>query len=501
MEDHLGPSRELFRTFLSVNRRLAHESDLEKAMMTLLESAITLTGGRQGYLLVARPDGLRREFTTDDGSGSEQAFSRSLANRAMQQQRTLTGEDGLADRELQEMPSIRNLQIRSAICTPFRSATNAEGAIYVEHAGRAGAFSEHDKANLEVLADQAAIAVDRMLREEELARELEHSRRELAVAKRSARRNETPMIGESTVMQELQSSIAKIAPLELSVLILGETGTGKELVARAIHDNSKQTRGPFVAENCSALPPELMERELFGHVAGSFTGADRDRPGLLELAANGTLFLDEVGDMPTSLQVKLLRALQEKRIRRIGGSETVDVDVRILAATHKDLRAMVGRGEFREDLFFRLAAVEIEVPPLRVRDGDIEVLARHFLARLCKEHGIDRTLSPDALQQLSSYPWPGNVRELEHVIARAFLLADGSSVDDTQLPGDPQISAPDPEASTADRNQPATSAATATPWPAMKLAESERLTILAARLLGISRTALYEKLKRFNANK
>jgi len=514
VQDAQGPSRELFRTFLAVNRRLAHESDLEKAMTMLLESAITLTGGRIGYLLIARPDGLKREFQTGSTSSSGNAFSRSLANRAMQQQRSLTSDDALADRELNEMPSIRNLQVRSAICAPFRSATGAEGAIYVEHAGRAGAFAELDKESLEVLADQAAIAVDRMLREEQLARELEHSRRELAVAQRVVRRDQSSLVGDSQVIKDLRAQILKIAPLELSVLILGETGTGKEVVARAIHQNGPHARGPFVGENCSALPAELMERELFGHVAGSFTGADRDRPGLLELASGGTLFLDEVGDMPPALQAKLLRALQEKRIRRIGGSETIDVDTRILAATHKDLRGMVARGEFREDLFFRLAAVELAVPPLRDRRGDVDVLAKFFLEQLCKQHGVRRSLSDAALAQLRRYRWPGNVRELQHVIARALLLAEQDVIDDVQLPHDDAApaghaaGAADAHAAGAPAVTHAAAAAPA-PWPAIPLAEAERRTILAAlehcngekaaaaRLLGISRTALYEKLKRF----
>ena len=516
VQDPTGPSRELFRTFLAVNRRLASESDLDKAMNMLLESAITLCGGRTGYLLVARPDGLQREFQAGSAQAGGHAFSRSLANRSMQQQRTLTGEDALADRELKEMPSIRNLQVRSAICAPFRSGTGAAGAIYVEHSGRAGVFSEEDKTSLEVLADQAAIAVDRMLREEQLANELEHSRRELAVAQRVRGRESSTLIGGSKAMRELRAQIQKVAPLDLSVLILGETGTGKELVAQSIHQNSAaRSRGPFVAENCSALPAELMERELFGHVAGSFTGADRDRPGLLELASGGTLFLDEVGDMPPQLQSKLLRALQEKKIRRIGGSDTVDVDVRILAATHKNLRAMVQSGDFREDLFFRLAAVELQVPPLRLRDGDIDVLAQHFVAQLCRQQGTQRKLSEQALQQMRGYRWPGNVRELQHVVARAILLAEQEAIEDLQLPQ--QSVSP---AATANDAGISGSAAAVTPmvaapvaWPAITLAEAERRTIIAvlehcggdksatARFLDISRTALYEKLKRYDISK
>ena len=494
-------SRELFRTFLAVNRRLASECDLDKAMTHLLEAAVTLTGGRHGFLLVQRQDGLRREVESGDPGPAGQAFSRSLANRAMQQRRTLTSEDALADRELQEMPSIRNLTIRSAICAPFQSATGASGAIYVEHPGRSGAFGDADKDSLEVLADQAAIAVDRMLREEELARDLDRSRRELAVVQRQVRREPVHLIGESPQLRDLKSQINKLAQLDLSVLILGETGTGKELVARAMHEGGARRKGPFVAENCSALPPELMERELFGHVEGAFTGADRDRPGLLELASGGTLFLDEVGDMPPALQAKLLRALQEQAIRRVGGAELVRVDIRLLAATHKDLRAMVQRGEFREDLFFRLAAVELRVPPLRERQGDVAVLARFFLKRHDSQNGTQHQISEAALQQLARWPWPGNVRELEHVIARACLLGDSMEIEAAHLPIAPaMVQGADP----GNEGQ----AAPAT-WPVITLLEAERRTVQAvlkfhggdkaksARTLGISRTALYEKLKRY----
>ncbi len=488
-----GPSRELFRTFLAVNRHLAQESDLDAAMRHLLDAAVTLTGGRHGYLLVAREGGMRREFQSGDPGPSGQAFSRSLAHRAMDLQRTLTGADGLADRELREMPSIRNLEIRSAICAPFRSAGGSVGALYVEHPGRSGVFTDTDKEALEVLADQAAIAVDRMLREEALTAELQQSRRELTVARRAARRTASPLLGESAPMRELRTQIQRLAPLDLPVLVLGETGTGKELVARALHDESPRRRAPFVAENCSALPAELMERELFGHVAGAFTGADRDRPGLLELASGGTLFLDEVGDMSPALQAKLLRALQEHAIRRVGGSDTIALDLRLVAATHKDLRAMVARGEFREDLFFRLAAVELRVPPLRERGDDVVLLAERFLQRHGERSGKALRFGPPALAALRAHAWPGNVRELDHVIARAALLANGDEIVELGLP---TVVAPA-----------ATPGAAVTPAVAT-LKEVERRALVAAmqasggdkskaaRALDISRTALYEKLKR-----
>ncbi len=492
MPANSGPSNELFRTFLAVNRHLAQATDLDRALRHLLDAAVTLTGGRQGYLLVVREGGMRREFESGDAGPSGQAFSRSLAHRAMDLQRTLTGADGLADRDLREAPSIRNLQVRSAICAPFRSAAGTVGAIYVEHPGRADAFRESDKEALEVLADQAAIAVDRMLREEALATELQQSRRELAVARRARRRETTQLLGDSASMQELRTQIDKLAPLELPVLVLGETGSGKELVARALHERSQRHRAPFVAENCSALPAELMERELFGHVQGAFTGADRDRQGLLELASGGTLFLDEVGDMPPALQAKLLRALQEQAIRRVGGTDIIRLDLRLVAATHKDLRAMVQRGLFREDLFFRLAAVELRVPPLRERGDDAVLLAEHFLRRQGERSGRDQHLGEVAKAALRDYPWPGNVRELEHVIARAALLGERDEIVDLSLP-----------AHALPVNTAAVKSETVV---TLKAAERHAIVVAmqacggdktkAARALEISRTALYEKLKR-----
>ncbi len=490
-----GPSRELFRTLLAVNRQLAQETDVDKAMRRLLDAAVTLSGGRLGYLLVQRDDGMRREFASGDGGQAGQAFSRSLANRAIQLQRTLTGGDALADRDLHDAPSIRNLEVRSAVCAPFRSAGGTAGAIYVEHPGRAGAFVDADKEALEMLADQAAIAVDRMLREQALASELAATSRELAVVKRAARRGAVTLLGDSAPMRELRAAIDRLAPLDLPVLVLGETGTGKELVARALHERSHRHKGPFVAENCSALPAELMERELFGHVKGAFTGADADRPGLLELASGGTLFLDEIGDMPAALQAKLLRALQERTIRRIGAAASLALDLRLVAATHRDVRAMVQRGEFREDLFFRVAAVELRVPPLRERDGDVLLLAEAFLQRHADTHGRRLRLSPAVEAALAAYPWPGNVRELEHVIARAALLTDGERIHDAQLPRAPVA-------------LPAGDAAVPAPPPIVTLKEAERRAIVAAlqacggdkaqtaRTLGISRSALYQKLER-----
>lgn len=484
----------VFQTFLAVNRKLAGDADLERAMHFLLDAAVTLTGGRGGYLLVARPDGVRMEVRTGDGSGAGTSFSRSMVNRALQRRRVLTEADVLDDAELQEMSSVRDLRQRSAICVPFTSASGLDGALYVEHPGRADVFGPTEKERLDVLADQAAIAVDRMLQEEVVAAELEQSRRDLQAARRElARSQPARMLGKSAPMKQLRATIEKLAPSDLSVLVLGETGTGKELVARALHQQSNRARGNFVSENCSAIPLELMESELFGHRKGAFTGADEDRAGLLELASGGTLFLDEVGDMPLALQAKLLRVLQEQRARRVGGAETFAVDVRVIAATHKDLHRLVADGEFREDLYYRLAAAEVTVPPLRERGDDIRLLATEFIERLNRQHRRSARLTEDGVRRLSEYPWPGNVRELEHVISRAFILTDGDELSSFDLP--------DTMPASAEGEMP-------TSWPVMTLAESEARTIraalertggdktAAAKLLGISRTAIYEKLKR-----
>jgi DNA-binding NtrC family response regulator len=247
------------------------------------------------------------------------------------------------------------------------------------------------------------------------------------------------------------------------------------------------------------MPAELMERELFGHVAGAFTGADRDRPGLLELASGGTLFLDEVGEMPAALQAKLLRALQEQTIRRLGATESIRIDLRILAATHRDLRALAATGAFREDLFYRIAAVEIRVPPLRERGDDVLLLADHFAAAQRASLGRSVRIGKVARAALTCHRWPGNVRELAHVIARAALLCNGDEILELGLPS-PSAAVSAPAAAAA--------AAPGEPSTVMTLREAERRAIVAAmqacggdktkvaRALGISRTALYEKLKR-----
>jgi two-component system nitrogen regulation response regulator GlnG len=244
------------------------------------------------------------------------------------------------------------------------------------------------------------------------------------------------LIGRSPAMVEVFKEIGRVAKTEMTVLLMGESGTGKELVARAIHSNSGRARGPFITVNMAAIPKDLIESELYGHEKGSFTGAVEKRPGKFELATGGTLFLDEIGEMPIELQAKLLRVLQEREVDRVGGNRPLPVDVRIVAATNADLSRSVEEGRFRRDLYYRLAVVPIRLPPLRERDGDVVLLARHYVARYGQQlKGRAVTLAREAEPLLASHPWPGNVRELQNVIQRALLKLNGHRVGPSDLSG------------------------------------------------------------------
>ena len=245
------------------------------------------------------------------------------------------------------------------------------------------------------------------------------------------------LIGNTPVMRDLRKQISKMARSQAPIYISGESGSGKEVVARLIHANGPRASGPFVPVNCGAIPTELMESEFFGHVKGSFTGAHEEKKGLFEAAHGGTLFLDEVADLPLAMQVKLLRAIQEKSVRKVGSNQEVGVDVRILSATHKDLKREMEEGRFRGDLFYRINVIEIHVPSLRERKADIAPLADHILRQLAAEWQLAKPqLSEDAIELLQSYDFPGNVRELENILERAYTLCEGDSItaDDLQLP-------------------------------------------------------------------
>ncbi len=279
--------------------------------------------------------------------------------------------------------------------------------------------------------DEVLLVLHKAEERERLARENRRLRTELADEYRVEN-----LVGASDAMAEVLKQVRKVAPLKTTVLLSGESGTGKELIARALHELSPRAALPFVAVNCGALPGELMESELFGHVKGAFTDASRDKKGLALEADGGTLFLDEIGELPSHLQVKLLRFLQEEEVRPVGGTRADRVDVRVVAASARDLAVEVREGRFREDLFYRLHVMGIRLPPLRERRGDIPLLARHFLsrhARLRPEAPIDG-ISAEALASMATYSWPGNVRELEHAVERAAVLCEGSQLSEEDLP-------------------------------------------------------------------
>jgi two-component system response regulator HydG len=318
------------------------------------------------------------------------------------------------------------------------------------------------------------------------------------------------MIGTSPEMEKVYRILSKVAFSSHPVLILGESGTGKELVARSIHSNGPNAARPFVAVDCGSLVPTLIESELFGHVKGAFTGANRAKQGLLPSAGGGTIFLDEIGDLPLEMQARMLRALQEKEVRPVGATHSVPFSARVLAATNRDLTAMVAQGLFRKDLFFRLNVVSLRIPPLRERREDISLLAQFFLEQAQRERGRAYSFSEDALRLMLEYDWPGNVRELQHAVLRACALSSGPILHAVDLPT--QLQDFRAHQSEAELSAAAAGAEEGQPEPGsgiVSIAEMERKAILgtirqlkgdklmAAKLLGIGKTTLYRKLKEY----
>ncbi len=380
--------------------------------------------------------------------------------------------------------SLIAFQTRSLIAAPLIHKQDVFGVVEVINPLDAERFDPEDRELAQIFANLAAIAVVN-------ARSLEQTRREGAALKETLRAGER-MLGDSPAMRAVKDLIARVAASNATVLVLGESGVGKELAARAVHESSPRAQAPFVPVNCAALPETLLESELFGHEAGAFTGATGQRLGRFELAGGGTIFLDEIGEIEQAIQVKLLRVLQEKEFVRVGGTETIGCDVRVIAASNRDLEAEKNSGKFRDDLYYRLNVFPIRIPPLRERREDIPGLAEHFLGVLSAKMKIDRpTLTDPASHALTGYAYPGNIRELQNLLERACLLADEGAIGLGQLP--PEIGGP------AERP----------PGPANTLAEVECALIVkalreqefnqtrAARSLGISRDNLRYRIKKY----
>jgi two-component system response regulator HydG len=362
---------------------------------------------------------------------------------------------------------------------------------------RAGAVDFVEKPfSPELLAARVEKAVE-ISRERRRARDA-HARAAALDEDRLREAGPLGLVGESEAMRRLVEQVRKVAPTDATVLVQGESGTGKELVARALHDASRRRDGPFVSVSCAALPEGLLESELFGHERGAFTGAVRRKIGRFELADGGTLFLDEIGEVPPAIQVKLLRVLQERRFERVGGEETLEVDVRLVSATNRDLSRMVAEGRFREDLFYRLAIVPLVVAPLRERPGDVEILARHFLGKHAPRIGRHVTgFEPAALAALRRHSWPGNVRELENAVQQAMVFCEGELVTARDLPATLRQATPALPVPTGERSLTEILEDLERQLVTAAFDEARGVKAEAARLLGIKPSALYYKLEKY----
>lgn len=428
---------------------LSERSNLKALLDRVLDALILWTSVERGLLLLTAPGGklvprAARNLARTDLVGDQLKLSMSLAERAAETRQCVVAVD--ASGELPEVhTSVHSLKLRSVLAVPLLAKGEVLGVAYLDDRNRRGAFGQQELAWVELVGTLAAVAIAdarsqlllrrharRARRAEERVTQLLATREaQLAVAQQELARSRNrhtrfsydEIVGQSGPVQEMLQLVDRVTPSDIPVLVLGESGSGKELVARAVHFNGPRREAAFVSENCSAIPEALLESTLFGHVKGAFTGAARHHAGLFEVADGGTLFLDEIADMSLNMQAKLLRALENGEIRRVGDNRARRVDVRIIGATHKDLENRVERGEFREDLFYRLNVITIRVPALRERTEDIPLLLRHFL-RKYDEVG-QTVVSPQALERLRAHDWPGNIRQLENEVRRALVMADG----------------------------------------------------------------------------
>jgi len=423
-----------------VSRILDQSLDMRDVVSPVLESlaefmdmkyaTLTLLNRKTGDILIEAAHGL---------SPQQAERGRYKLGEGVTGQVVLTGKPKVIERTSED-PQFLDKTRRgkradtSFICVPIKVGQEVVGALSVDRPYQAGHDLNDDVRLLTIVSSMIAQAVKLRRAAQEERDRLEAENRRLREELRN-RFRPSNIIGNSHEMQIVYDQIAQVSKTPTTVLIEGETGTGKELVAHAIHYNSDREDKPFIKAHCAALPENLIESELFGHVKGAFTGAHADRKGRFELAHGGTLFLDEVGDLPASIQIKLLRVLQEREFERVGGTQTIKVNVRLLAATNRNLQDLVSEGKFREDLFYRLHVFPIYVPPLRKRKSDIVLLADYFLEKYSRENRKNvRRLSSAVIDMLMSYHWPGNVRELENCMERAVLVAEADVIHPYHLP-------------------------------------------------------------------
>lgn len=457
----LPVDHERFYQMLSLGRRIVGETELSRLIPAALDIALQMSGAERGFLLLRQADAEPFEvaFSRDvDGRPIDRThldISETVALEVARTARPIVTVDAAHDARFEQALSVVNLQLTAILCVPIQDRDRVLGCLYLDHRSHPGAFSGEAPRMMAAFADQVALALLTAMRVSELQAEKEQLARAKAEIARlleekeemltdlatrcqrlesdlqrersesGLRFNYDHMIARAPAMQRVLTQIDRVVETTLPIVIQGESGTGKEVIARTIHGGGLRRRGPFVAINCGALAEQLLESELFGHKRGAFTGATQDRKGLFEAASGGTLFLDEVGEMSLAMQVKLLRALQERRIRPVGAIQEIGVDVRILAATNRDLIAMIADGSFREDLYYRLATLVIQLPSLRERRDDIPLLVQHVLDRVCRDTGREvPQVSGQALRLLMEYAWPGNIRQLENVVRASLVMSE-----------------------------------------------------------------------------
>jgi transcriptional regulator with GAF, ATPase, and Fis domain len=439
-----------FRKLYEFSEKLMTMNEIDSLLEAMLDAVIEVTGAEKGLVLLnddafmtgpksasgdapapRRPARIRaarnvnREALAEGGNGgigaggTTGAISDSIVRKVLDTGRPVIVSDALTDAQFKGSESVLALRLSSVMCAPFSSQGQVQGVLYVGNDRVKGLFDRNQLDVLSIFASQASLILENAM----LLNALRADKEKLVAELKDKRFGE--IIGACPSMLEVFRKLQKVATTDISVLITGETGTGKELIAREIHRRSNRANGPFVVINCGAIPENLIESELFGHVRGAFTGAIASRPGKFQVANGGTLFLDEIGELPLNLQVKLLRALQERIVFRVGDSKPEKVDIRVVAATNRVLEEEIRAGRFREDLYYRLNVVNIYLPPLRERGDDVLIIARALLSKNAEELGSHvQGLTPQALAGIKKSPWPGNIRQLENRIKKALVLCD-----------------------------------------------------------------------------
>ena len=416
------------------SQALGREPALDKVLSRLLDSIIEVVKADKGFVLLVG-DGppqviAARNLHRENIANAVERLSDSIVSRVLREREPLIVSDALHDPQFNASESVVSLKLCSVMCVPLIIRGELTGVIYVGNDRLANLFTERELVLMTSFCATAALLL-------ELSRQLEDLRKGNAeLVSRLEEQTYGEIIGACDPMRDIFRKIDKVAGTDISVLVTGETGTGKELIARELHRRSSRKAGPFVAINCGAFPETLLESELFGHAKGAFTGAIATRIGRFQSANGGTLFLDEIGDMPTSLQVKLLRALQDRTVSKVGDNKLEPIDIRVVTATNKDLEEEMKAGRFREDLFYRINVVHLHLPPLRDRGEDAAMLAKFFLGRAIRELSSKvKGFSPQALVAVKRFRWPGNIRQLENRIKKAVVLAEKPliSADDLEL--------------------------------------------------------------------